>query len=393
MVWNLLRKNISVWQLAGYALATLAGLTIVIVALQFYRDLRTSWDGDGDDGLVPRDYLVISKPVSMMSVFGRGDATFDEAEIAGLEAQPWVARVGRFTASDFGVSASMTIGVSGVSTSLFFESVPDGFLDRMPDGWGFNPEEPVISIILSKDYLSLYNFGFAASRGLPQLNEKLISRIPLTVTLAGNGRSGSYTARVVGFSNRLNTIAVPESFMAYARELYGHPETSCAPSRLIVEVTRPGASEITDYMEARGYETAGDKVSSGRVAHFFSVLTSIVVAVGCVIAVLAFFILMLSIFLLLHKNRETLRDLMLLGYSPAQVSRCYYILVAAVNGCVLLVAVAVLAVVSRLWISLLAETGVQATSLWPSVSVAAAVMAVITLLNALTIRKQIRRYF
>lgn len=381
--------------MAGYAFATLVGLVIVVCALQFYRDLSSSWAGDGgDDSLVPNDYLVISKPVSVMSAFGGVKATFTEAEIAELEAQPWVARVGRFTASDFGVSASMRIGSQGMSTSLFFESVPDGYLDNMPEGWDFDPRRPVIPIILSKDYLSLYNFGFAASRGLPQLNEKLISRVPLVVTLTGNGRSDGYEARVVGFSNRLNTIAVPESFMSYARELYGHAEqASPEPSRLIVEVSQPGSAEVSEYMEANGYEVAGDKVNSGRVARFFTVLTGIVVAVGGVIAVLAFFILMLSIFLLLHKNRDTLRDLMLLGYSPAQVSRCYYAFVAAVNAAVLVLAVVALVVLSRLWTSALAETGLQPASLWPAVAVAAAVMVVITGLNAIVIRHQIRRYF
>ena len=42
MVWNLLRKNISAGQMAGYAVATLVGLAIVVGALQFYRDISSS---------------------------------------------------------------------------------------------------------------------------------------------------------------------------------------------------------------------------------------------------------------------------------------------------------------------------------------------------------------
>ena len=39
MIWKLLRKNISIWQIAGYAAATFIGLSIVLIALQFYRDV------------------------------------------------------------------------------------------------------------------------------------------------------------------------------------------------------------------------------------------------------------------------------------------------------------------------------------------------------------------
>ena len=395
MVWNLLRKNISAGQMAGYAVATLVGLAIVVGALQFYRDISSSWSGDSDDALVPNDFIVISKPVPAMATFGFSSAnvSFTDDEIAELSAQPWVARVGRFTASDFSVFASLQMAGRGMSTSLFFESVPDGYLDKLPEGWSFDPDSPDIPIILSKDYLSLYNFGFAASRGLPQLNDKIITRIPLAITLSGNGHTATYVGHVVGFSNRLNTIAVPQDFMDYARGIYSATPQAPAPSRLIVEVTTPGATEVTDYLEACGYEVAGDKVNSSRVARFFTVVTAIVVAVGAVIACLAVFILMLSIFLLLQKNKDTLRDLMLLGYSPAQVARRYYVLVALLNGAVLVAAIGLLVWASAQWQGALSETGMQATSLWPSILVATAVMAVITVVNGLTIRRMMRRYF
>lgn len=40
IVWQLLRRNISVGQLAGYAVANLVGLAIVLTAVQFTEMLR-----------------------------------------------------------------------------------------------------------------------------------------------------------------------------------------------------------------------------------------------------------------------------------------------------------------------------------------------------------------
>ena len=45
MVWRLLRRNISVWQTAGYALANFVGLSIVLCALKFYCDVRSGGAG------------------------------------------------------------------------------------------------------------------------------------------------------------------------------------------------------------------------------------------------------------------------------------------------------------------------------------------------------------
>ena len=56
IVWRLLRRNISAGQLAGYALANLAGLAIVLTAIQFYRDITTVWDDE--DSFISNDYLI-----------------------------------------------------------------------------------------------------------------------------------------------------------------------------------------------------------------------------------------------------------------------------------------------------------------------------------------------
>lgn len=82
---------------------------------------------------------------------------------------------------------------------------------------------------MSKDYLTLYNFGFATTRNMPQLSEGLIGTVPMTMTLSGNGLHETLPARIVGFSSRLNTIAVPQSFLDWANERYAAPATAAIP--------------------------------------------------------------------------------------------------------------------------------------------------------------------
>lgn len=394
IVWQLLRRNISVAQLTGYAVANLLGLAIVLTAVQFYRDVTSAWEAD--DSFISRDYVIISKKVEGISL-SKSALEFTPTEISDIESQPWLRRLGRFSAAEFNVSASLDMWGKGMSTALFLEAIPDEFFDVKPKGWQWNPESsdgrlPEVPIIISKDYLTLYNFGFAASRGYPQLSETTIGQLPLNVSISGNGRQMTVQGRIVGFSSRLNTFAVPNDFLSWANsQLSDQPDAN--PSRLILEVNTPGDPAISRYLDKHGYEAAGDKADNGRAAYFLSVLTAVVIAVGTVISLLAFFILLLSIYLLLQKNREKLRSLMMLGYRPSEVASHYYMIIAIINSAVLVGAVIVMLIARHIWSVPLAEIGVEGSGPLVAIAVGLAIIALITLGNIWAIRSNIRHTF
>lgn len=388
-VTRLLRRNISAGQLVGYALANLVGLAIVLTAIQFYRDVRTATSGD--DSFISRDYLIVSKKVEGLGSLVGGTVDFPPAEIEDIAAQPWCARVGRFTAANYNVWASVDFGGRRMSTSLFLESIPSDFFDITPPGWGYTPGQPV-PVIISKDYLTLYNFGYAATHGLPQISESMVSMVPLRLSLSGNGRQDWIDARIVGFSSRLNTIAVPQEFLEATNALYAE-EPQPNPSRLIIELDKAGDPQATAYLKARNLETAGDKADNGRAAFFLSVVTTVVIAVGLVISALSFFILLLSIYLLLQKNREKLHRLMELGYTPGAVARPYYRMVIAVNAAVLLLATGAMLTGHMLWSGPLASLGASVASPWLSIAVGIAIMLLVTLLNIVSIRRRVASAF
>lgn len=392
LVWRLLRRNISAGQIAGYALATLVGLSIVLCAVRFYGDVSSAFNTD--DGILSKDYMVISKRVSAFNTVGRGGETFfTPAETEELSRQPWVRSVGAFTAANFNVYMSVDLGGRSMSTYMFLESIPDKFLDVSPSDWRFDPSRPEVPIIMGKEYLALYNFGFAASRGMPQLSETVMARVPLSITVSGNGRSMKIPGRIVGFSSRLNTLAVPQDFMEWANKEFAPPGKEEQPSRLIVEVSKPGDPAIDRFMRINGYDVAGDKADNSRANYFLTLVTAIVIAIGSVISILAFFILMLSIFLLLQKNRRKLHDLMLLGYSPRQAARPYNLLVLSVNVAVLVLSIVITECAAAWWNPRLADIGVPNGSPLPALLTGLCIMAVVTVANLLTIRRLVRRNF
>ncbi len=399
MIWKLLKKNVSAWQIAGYAVSNLIGLVIVLSAVRFYGDVSAAIAGDdtsdNSSSIISPDYLVVSKPVSLLNTISGGAPTFSPEEISDIKSQSWAVDVGAFTAADFNVAASVDLGGRGFGSYLFLESIPDDFIDIKPSGWKFDKEKGTaaeVPIIISKDYLALYNFGFAGSQGLPQLSEGLISDVPIALKLSGNGHNDYVRAKIVGFSSRLNTIAVPDDFMIWANDRYSHGSPQ-NPSRIIVKVRTPGDPVVNDYLEAKGFEVAGDKLDNGRVSYFLTLITSIVVAIGAIISLLAFFILMLSIFLLLQKSKEKISNLLLLGYKPIQVSKGYFKLIGCVNGSVYVLSVVVMLWASSLWEGRLASLSIDASSPIPAILIGLIIITVITLLNFLTIYRLVRGAF
>ena len=386
---KLLRKNVSSMQLGGSAIANLIGLIIVGIALQFYLDLRPIFNDE--ESFVKSDYLVVTRKVTGMDAL-MGGSEISEAEVADIEAQPWVRRVGRFTASDYEVRAAVALGSSGaaMTTQLFFESIPAEFLDVNSAEWHFDERNPVIPVIVSKDYLSLYNFGFAAAQGMPKISEGMAGMIPLQFTISGNGLSQSFSGRIVGFSARVNTILVPEEFMHWSNSRFGSGSAAGA-SRLIVEVNAPGDIKIEQYIADHNFEVAGDKANSNKAGYLFTIVVSVVAAVGVLISLLSFFVLILSIMLLLQKNTKKLQDLLQLGYTPMQVSGYYIRLVLRVNDAVLILALVLIFVARLIYLPMLEPLGIEAASTALTIVAVIGLVALITIGNAVAIMRHVNK--
>ena len=390
MISTLLRRNISAWQLGAYAVACLVGLSILLVSLCFYIDLRSARSAGNETS----DYIVLSKPVSLLSALGAKSAeanSFNAAEIENLKKQPWAKRVGEFTSADFNISASVEFAGRGLSTALFFESLPDEFIDIDTSDFHFDEAKGEIPVLVPRDYLALYNYGFAASRGMPQLSEDIIKQVPLQIAVFGNGHYDVFAARIAGLSSRLNTIAVPDSFMTMANERYGKGSASRNPSRLIVELSSPGDPAIAQWLDEHDIESSDDQLVSDRTVYLAGLAATVVGAVGAVIAALSVMILLLSLFLLVQKNSDKIRDLTLLGYTRRQVGRFYYRLVIVINCAVTLGASAISTGAALFWKGALSSLGASGGSYLPVVASAIIIMTVVTAVSILSCSKMIKR--
>ena len=391
LVWKLMRRHISLGQLAGFFFANLCGMVIVLLSIQFYQDVAPVFT-EGDS-FMKKDYIIVSKKVSTLGSFVGKSSTFSQTEIDEIEEQPFTRGVGEFTPSQFKVSAGVGMEQLGLnlSTAMFFESVPDKYVDTNLDGWHFEPGQEEIPIIIPRNYLNLYNFGFAQSRSLPQISEGVINMVNLEVRIHGGGKRDTYKGKIAGFSNRLNTILVPESFMTWANIHYGDGGIRKEPSRLIVEVNNPTDDRIAQFFRERGYDTEDDKLDAGKTTWFLKVIVGIVLSVGLLISALSFYILMLSIYLLLQKNTTKLENLLLIGYGPNRVAFPYQSLTIALNAIVLVLSVCIVLYVRTLYLDLVEQMfpSLNAGSWWLMLVVGILLFLSVSCFNVLAIRKKI----
>ena len=339
LVIRLLSRHISPLQLFGFFVANLIGMAIILLGCQFYQD-ATSVLG-AKDRFMKGDYIIISKQVRGGLFGGKKSNSFSASEIEELSKQDFALRVGRFLPSKFRVSAGLTLGI-GMSTYMFFEAVPEEFLDVKAEDWKYDPNSDEVPIIIPRNYLGLYNSAFAQSQGLPLLSEATMSSLPLQLDLSGAGEEVQLRGRIVGFSNRLNTLLVPLPFLEAMNKRLA-PGEDAPSTRLIVEVKSPSDPAITLYLRDHHYESEGERLASGESMYLLRLLAGLVLAIGVLISALSVYLLLLSIYLLLQKNTRQIEDLLLLGYTRSAVIRPYIALTLLVQSAVLglsLVAVA-----------------------------------------------------
>jgi hypothetical protein len=209
------------------SLGCLLGSSLLVLAIQLYQDSDLIFDGQ----VSPSNFFTLNKKVQGGALvnMGKGEKTFSEEELEQIGKMEGVMRIGGFTRNKFPLTLyiwpSGKVGFGAAAkTDLFFESIPDDFLDFVPETWHWDENSSIVPIIIPKFYLDLWNFGLAPARiEYPALSTEAATGMPIELFI-GNNREATLEGRFVAFSKRINSVLVPESFLTWANEKYGKPD-------------------------------------------------------------------------------------------------------------------------------------------------------------------------
>ena len=205
------------------------GTILLLGAVQFFLDVRQILD----EREPPRNFFTLNKKIEggALANLGKNDEGFSTDEIVELRTHPEVKAVGTFVRNRFPVEIHIwpagKVGLGeAAKADVFFESVPDEFIDAKPDNWHWDENSSHVPLIIPKFYLDLWNFGFAPTRvEYPALSAKAALGIPIEIFL-GKRRDVSHDGRFVAFSRRINSVLVPASFLDWANDKYAQPDVS-----------------------------------------------------------------------------------------------------------------------------------------------------------------------
>ncbi len=293
----------------GLILGVLLYSLTVYFALQFFSPV-SNVDSQ-------KDYLIISKTVEP----GISDAKlrFSDEELNGVKAIAGIEDVSGFLSNHFSASASTNFLFrhSNYHSEIFLEAVPDKFLDFDVKNFEWNEDSETVPLIISADFLALYNFGFAPSRGLPRITPEVVNTIPLNLYVSGKSGSKEFKARVEGVSQRISTILVPYGFLEKMNDMYG--DSSTAFRKLIVKSEKDN-DKLLDYISRNNLKILNSNSFNYRYRRTLILALNILAGAGLLFVILSFLVFYTNSFLKILSSQPEIETLYLLGNNTRKIS-------------------------------------------------------------------------
>ncbi|NOT49672.1 MAG: hypothetical protein HOP10_00170 [Chitinophagaceae bacterium] len=266
------------------------------------------------------DFIAIRKSVTNETMGRPALNMFSVEETEELHKQPFIDDVAPLLANNFRVRLSVS-RLFDFETDFFLESIDNNFLDTLPPSFHWKEGDGTIPLIVSSDFLELYNTAFSPGYGLPQVSEATISSLVLTITCFDRQQNPiEFSATVVALSDRINSFLVPKSFLDWANTEFGGSPVIKA-SRLFIKTKDANNPDFLNFLDQKNYRINKDKTMFGRAKQVIQGVVTGLGIFGVMVVVLALMLFSFYLQLVVAKSKDNLRLLLTIGYSPGWLSR------------------------------------------------------------------------
>ena len=289
-------------------------LLLILLAVQLqvnYNDLLNSKTNQDSTA----NFLVLNKVLNNQTY---GTTLLNQEEISKLKRQPFIDDVGILTPSRFKAAVASYSDRFPFSTDIAFESVPASFIDVNSKDWVWNEQRNFIPMIAPNMFLDFYNFQFSFSQNLPQLTQDIVKMIVFKVTINTDNGPVYFNGRIVGFSDRITSLLVPQEFMDWANTKYSNNQHA-KPSRVIIRTKDPGNPLLVKYLHQNGLTTDADKTRFSKYRQIVNVVVNVSWITGLVMLLFALLIFTLFIQLTIASCKDEIQLLITLGAAPKQL--------------------------------------------------------------------------
>jgi len=297
--------------LVGLSVAIFLLLTSIQLQINYHNLLNNK---NNKDSIA--NFLVINKILTDATL---GKTAIEDSIIKDIQQQPFTESVGELTPSKFKASIESNSSRFPFYTDISFESVPKDFIDVQGTNWYWNEQSPYVPIIIPTLFLDFYNFQFSLSQNLPQLTPDIIKMIVFKVSIHLKTGLVSYNAKIVGFSDRISSMIVPQEFMNWGNHQFS-TDTTNTVSRLIIRTKDPGSPLLSEYLKKHQLTTDADKTRFSKYRKVVDTVVFIAGITGGLLLVFALLVFTLFIQITIASCKDEITLLIVLGTSPKQLS-------------------------------------------------------------------------
>ncbi len=263
------------------------------------------------------DFIAITKKITNENM--AQEHSFSAAELEDLKAQKFIEDATPLIANKFLVSASGGPALP-YSSEIFLEAIENDFIDTLPPSFTWQEGQQIVPIIISSDYLELYNTVFAPSRGLPQISESSISALFIQLECTGVYGTKIFKGNVVALSDRINSLIVPKNFLLWANKNIANISSSNA-SRVYIKTADANNAAFLNYLQQKNFQVNKDKTKFGRVKQILQAVVSGLGGFAILVILLAMMLFSFYLQLIIARSKDNLQLLLTLGYSPGWLSK------------------------------------------------------------------------
>lgn len=368
----------------------LIGLTALLLSLQLILDVQSFHSNEEE--LFGPNSVVIQKRVTKLTTIGMNSTEFMPEDIQALRAKDFITDVAPFESADYkvGISEVPGDGLPHFYADMFFQAIPDRFMDVAVD-WEWNENSEFIPIVLPRDFIMIINYGFAQSQGMNQISEELLMAARLTIHINGNGQKKEMIGRVVGFSQKISSILVPESYLAYSNKLYGNGNIK-NPSRVFITTKDDSYGELEDLMEEMNLDINESAIDIAKIKTIVAVVIGIFGIASLLIMLLSLMGFIQYSQLVLSKAAYEIKTLLRIGYSIRQIVITFIRQLSLTFGIITVVSVAIMILVKFFVVNpWLAKNGIniEGSSLLIAIIVALLCFGLFIIANYFNVKKTV----
>lgn len=316
MIKQLLFKYIEKSKLRLTIAGGILGLAILMVGIHLFMDVKSLLIKKVK---INEEFIVLNKHIGLLNMLSREPNYFSKQELDEFSKVKGVAAIAPFEPSRFRVMMSLDSDDEQFKqidfrTLLFFESIPKEFIDMEEVNWSWKQGQ-VVPILMSSEYMKLYNLTFAGTQDLPIVSEGILKSFKFQLRIEGrNGQSTVATGQLVGFSDRINSILVPQEFIEWGNRNFATTESKGA-TRVVVKTDDISSSDFRDFIADHNYDINEDKFKAGKTNAILKTAFAITSIVALFVILLAFLGFVQYNQLLTYKSAYEIKTLNLQGYS------------------------------------------------------------------------------